>query len=121
MRGMAGMTRISGTEGSVWLEGEAVHLATAAGERVVDVPADLVQGPPVPPPMDLMKTAYDFMHSMGIDRVPYAQLFTAFRQRIAGETPDDWAPFPTFADGVAGMQVLDAIRRADLDRTWVAC
>jgi predicted dehydrogenase len=119
VRGMAGLTRISGTEGSVWLDGEAVHLATAAGERVVDVPADVVQGAPVPPPMDLMKTAYDFMHSMGIDRVPYAQLFTAFRRRIAGETPDDWAPFPTFADGVAGMAVLDAIRRADAERTWV--
>ena len=56
---------------------------------------------------------------LGEDRVPYAELFTAFRRRIAGETPVDWAPFPTFADGVAGMAVLDAIRRADAERTWV--
>jgi len=67
-----------------------------------------------------MKTAYDWMHSMGIDREPYARLFTAFRRRIAGDAPSDPAPFPTFADGVAGMGVLDAIRRADAERTWVA-
>jgi len=126
VRGLAGLTRVSGTKGTAWVEGDVVHVATAAGESVVEVPPDLVLAPPTPLPVDLMKTAYDWMHSTGIDREPYARLFTAFRRRIAAETPAavapiDVAPFPTFADGVAGMVVLDAIRQADRDSNWVAC
>jgi predicted dehydrogenase len=84
------------------------------------VPEDLKLGAPVPPPMDLMVTAYDWMHSTGIDRHPYARLFSVFRDRILGiEVPDDPPP-ATFADGVAGMRVMDAIRRADAERTWVS-
>jgi len=29
-------------------------------------------------------------------------------------------PAGTFADGVAGMRVMDAIRRADAEGTWVS-
>lgn len=121
VRGIAAVTRINGTEGSVWLEGDAVVLATAAGQGAVDVPDDLRQGPPVPPPMELMKTAYDFMHSMGTDREPYARLYSAFRRRIEGAAGEDIAPFPTFADGVAAQRVLDAVRRSDLERAWITC
>ena len=74
---------------------------------------------PVPPPMDLMVTAYDWMHSMGIDRHPYARLFGAFRDRILGNPVPDDPPPATFADGVLGMKVMDAVRRADREGTWV--
>ena len=111
--------RVTGTKGSAWIAGDEVHLATAAGSGPVEVPADLVLGPPVPPPMDLMVTAYDWMHSMGIDRHPYARLFSVFRHRIEGRVVAQDPPPATFADGVAGMKVMDAVRRADREETWV--
>ena len=76
-------------------------------------------GAPIPPPMDLMVTAYDWMHSMGIDRHPYARLFGVFGDRILGRDVPDDPPPATFADGVAGMAVMDAVRRADEQGTWV--
>ncbi|MCU1376383.1 MAG: hypothetical protein JWO68_3669 [Actinomycetia bacterium] len=112
--------RVTGTEGTAWVVGEDVHLATAAGTGPVAVPADLRMGGPVPPPMDLMVTAYDWMHSTGIDRHPYARLFSVFRDRILGQPVPDDPPPATFADGVAGMRVMDAVRRADAEGTWVS-
>jgi len=111
--------RVTGTKGTAWVQGEEVHLATAAGTGPVEVPADLKLDGPVPPPMDLMVTAYDWMHSTGIDRHPYARLFSVFRHRIEGRVVAQDPPPATFADGVAGMKVMDAIRRADAEGTWV--
>jgi predicted dehydrogenase len=111
--------RVTGTLGTAWIQGDEVHVATAEGSGPVEVPDELRLGAPVPPPMDLMVTAYDWMHSMGIDRHPYARLYGVLRDRLEGrEVPED-PPAGTFADGVAGMRVLDAIRRADAERTWV--
>ena len=54
--------------------------------------------------MDLMVTAYDLMHSMGIDLHPYTRLFAVLRDRILGVEVADDPPAATFADGVAGMR-----------------
>jgi len=105
-------TRIVGTKGSLWIEGDAVWLADRDGARQIPVPDDLQVAPPDPPPSDLMTTAYDFMHSTGIDMGPYTRLFTTFRDRILGRpVPEDPVP-ATFADAVADMDVLDAIRQS---------
>jgi predicted dehydrogenase len=111
--------RVTGTKGTAWIAGDEVHVATAEGSGPVEVPADLVLGPPVPPPMDLMVTAYDWMHSMGIDRHPYARLFSVLRSRIEGRVVPQDPPAATFADGVAGMLVMDAVRAADAAGGWV--
>jgi hypothetical protein len=39
-------------------------------------------------------------------------LCEALHAKIAGSTVSGGVPVPTFADGVAGMEVLDAIRRS---------
>lgn len=111
--------RVTGTAGTAWIVGDEVHLATAAGSRPVPVPDDLVLGAPVPPPMDLMVTAYDWMHSTGIDRHPFARLYGVLRDRIEGREVADDPPPATFADGVAGMEVMDAVRRSAADGGWV--
>jgi predicted dehydrogenase len=50
---------------------------------------------------------------------PYTRLCETFRALIEGRSvPDDPRP-ATFADGLAGMRVLDAIRRSDREHTWV--
>ena len=58
-------------------------------------------------------------HSTGLDLSPYTQLYTVLRDRILGNStaPDPVAA--TFADGVAGQAVLDAIRRSSRERGWV--
>ncbi len=114
------IVRIAGSTGTAWSEGDAVNVADATGTRLVEIPADLEVAPPSPPPVDLMHTAYDFLHSTGLDFGPWTRMADTFRALIEGrETPADPAP-ATFADGVALMQVMDAIRRSAADRAMVA-
>jgi predicted dehydrogenase len=119
-------TRIAGSTGTVWVEGDTVWLGDRMGSRRVDVPDDLVLAPPDPPPADLMVTAYDLLHSTGLDLAPYTRLAETFRDLILGRavaaTPGPASPRPaTFADGVATMAVMDAIRLSAADRgAWVS-
>lgn len=104
-------TRVAGTAGTLWFEAQTLRHADATGERDVPVPDDLVSPAPVPPPFDLFSTTYDWLHASGIDRAPYTRLADAFRRRILGEPIGADEPRPaTFADGVAGQAVMDAIR-----------
>jgi predicted dehydrogenase len=113
-------TRIVGSAGTAWAEGDSVRIADASGTREVAMPADLVVVAPDPPPPDLMHTTYDLLHSTGIDFGPYTRLAEVFGQAIAGRALDTFDPRPaTFADGVASMEVLDAIRRSARDGTTV--
>jgi predicted dehydrogenase len=101
-------TRVVGTTGTAWLEGDDVWIGHSTGNRPVPVPDDLVNPPPDPPPADLMVTTYDLMHATGIDLAPYTRLYRALQAQVTGEpVPNDSAP-ATFADGVAGMVVEDA-------------
>jgi predicted dehydrogenase len=112
-------TRIAGSQGTVWVEGDTVWLADRTGSRQVPVPDDLRVGPPDPPPPDLLVTAYDLLHSTGIDVGPYTRLAETFRDLVLGR-PVAADPRPaTFADGVADMAVLDAVRRSAAAGAWV--
>jgi len=113
------VTRVAGTAGTVWVDFDTVSIADAEGQRQVPVPDDLALPPPDPPPADLLVSAYDQLHAFGIDLPPYTRLYQTFADLIAGRpVPDDPAP-ATFADGVADMAVLDAIRRSARDQAWV--
>ncbi|HZR83044.1 MAG TPA: Gfo/Idh/MocA family oxidoreductase [Candidatus Binatia bacterium] len=113
-------TQIAGSRGTLWLEGDEVWVADEGGARRLPVPEDLALGAPEPPPSDGMTTAYDMMHMTGIDFPPYVRLCERFRDLILGRPiPKDPAP-ATFADGVAGMEVIDAIRDSSDERRWVA-
>lgn len=114
------MSRVVGTGGTVWAEGDTVRLADAGGARRVDIPGDLILGPAEPPPADLLHTAYDLLHSTGIDLGPYTRLAAVFHDRILGRPVADDPRPATFADGVATMAVLDAIRRSAPDSAWVS-
>lgn len=112
-------SRIYGSAATLWIEGDAVHVADRSGIRTLEVPEDLRNPPPEPPAADLMVTAYDHLHAAGFDLAPYTKLCAVLRDRILGlDPPADPAP-ATFADGVAGQAVLDAIRRSSRERRWV--
>ena len=106
------VTRLVGTRGTVWSEGDRVQVADESGTHTVPVPPELALAAPEPPPSDLLVTAYDLLHSTGIDVGPCTRLAAAFRAGIAGETFADDPPPATFTDGVAAMEVLDAIRQS---------
>jgi predicted dehydrogenase len=112
-------TQFAGSRGTVWLEGDEVWAADQSGTRRLPVPGDLEVPPPSPPPMDGLTTAYDLMHLSGIDFGPYVRLYERFGDLILGRRiPADPVP-ATFVDGVAGMAVLDAIRRSASEARWV--
>jgi predicted dehydrogenase len=104
---MMNLTRVAGTEGTVWIDGEHVRVADAGGERAVDMPADL-QLPPVAVPDSADDSRHRFTH---LELAPYTQLCRSLRDAIEGHPATGPAP-ATFTDGVACMEVLDAIRRS---------
>jgi predicted dehydrogenase len=115
-------TRVVGSEGSAWIEGlgSTVRLADGSGTREVPVAGDLQVAPPEPEPLPagVLHTAYDRMIAHGLDLPPYTRLATTFRELILGRpVPDEPRP-ATFADGVAAMAVLDAIRTSAGTGTW---
>jgi predicted dehydrogenase len=114
-------TRVVGTLGTAWAEGDRVKVADEAGTREVDLPAELRVQAPDPPPPDMLVTAYDMLHSFGIDYGPYVRLCEHFLARIEGRAAPAGPEPASFADGVANMSVLDAIRASDAsDGAFVA-
>jgi predicted dehydrogenase len=99
---MAGMTNVAGTEGTVWVDGGVVKVADRNGTRDLQVPEDLALAPPPPDP--------DPRKRVGIELSAFTRLFEVLRVAMEGGKPSAAVPIPTFADGVACMEVLDAIR-----------
>jgi predicted dehydrogenase len=109
-------TKVIGTTGAAWLQGDQVWVDDGSGPR--QVPPVMTAAPPNPPPSELLHTTYDMWHSMGIDLDPYTRLYGVLRDRILGlAVADDPRP-PTFADGVANQAVLDAIRESAATQSW---
>jgi hypothetical protein len=88
----------------VWIDGDEPWLADAEGVRRLDVPSDL-QLPAAPSESD--DPRHRFTH---LELGPFTRLCEALRAGVEGQPLPDAVPVPTFADGVAEMRVLDAIR-----------
>jgi predicted dehydrogenase len=99
----AGLVRVAGTDGTAWIDGTDVWVADAAGTRRQEVPADLAL-PATAPSED---PRHRFTH---LELGPYTRLCEVLRAGVEGRVPDAAVPIPTFADGVACMRVLDAVR-----------
>jgi predicted dehydrogenase len=100
------VTRIAGTRGSAWIDGGAVFVADRTGTRQLPVPEEL-RLPPPPAPSDDPRERYSHLE-LG----PYTRLVKAWRAAIEGD-PQPPGPRPaTFADGLAEMRVMDAVRRS---------
>jgi predicted dehydrogenase len=114
-------TRVVGTHGTAWIEslGDMVSVADGSGARKLAVPDDLRTAPPSAPPAGLFTTTYERMIGHGLDLGPFTRLAEHFRARIEGVAPPPGPQPATFADGLADMLVLDAIRRSDAERTTV--
>ena len=101
----AAMVRVAGTLGTIWVEGTDVWFADGEGKRQLSVSDDLRLPPP--PEADRDDPRKRFSH---FELGPYIRLCEALRAGVDGRTQASAVPLPTFADGVAAMEVLDAIR-----------
>jgi predicted dehydrogenase len=99
-----GTTVVAGADGTVGIDGEGAWIADRAGRRPLPVDDDLVL-PVATEPTDDPRHRYTHLE-LG----PYTRLCEALRAGVEGRTPSAAVPVPTFADGVAGTDVLDAIR-----------
>ena len=113
-------TKITGTKGSAWLQGEEVFVDTGDGPRQLPAPGDLPLVAPDAPPSELLHTTYDMWHSMGIDLAPYTRVYEVLRARIVGVPVAADPVAATFVDGVACQAALDAIHRSSDERRWVS-
>jgi predicted dehydrogenase len=107
-------TRVVGTRGTAWIDGlgDAVWVTDAGGTRRLAIPDDLRTAPPSAPPPELLATTYEQMIGHGLDLGSYTRLAEHFRARIERTTSPPGPTPATFADGVADMRVLDAMRRS---------
>jgi len=94
-------TRVCGTDGTLWLDGTAVWLADRNGTRELAVPSDLTIEP-------IAAAAGSAPQAASVPL--FARLCQALRAAMEGRSAAGPVPVPTFADGVACMKVLDAIR-----------
>lgn len=111
--------RVVGSAGTLWIEGDVVHIEDHQGARQLETPDDLVLPAPVPPPAELLHTHYDMLHSTGIDLAPYTRIYETLAARIRGEEVLADPSAATFADGLAVQKVLDAVRLSSAERRWV--
>lgn len=100
----AGLTRVAGTDGTLWVDGATVWLADRSGTRALPVPDDLVL-PAAPAESD--DPRHRFTH---LELGPYTRLCEVLRAAVDGRAVTAAVAVPTFADGAACMEVLDAIR-----------
>lgn len=96
--------RCAGSKGTVWIDGGKVMVADKTGARELPVPDDL-QLPPPPPPADPNSPARMSHFELG----PFTRLCEALRDAIEGRDARYPVAIPTFRDGLASMQVMDAI------------
>ncbi len=100
---------IAGSAGHIWFDNDKVHFADANGERDLEVPADLALPPPPPLTADPRNQRVDWQAMAYVEIAPYTELCKTMATMIRGEPATSPVPPATFADGVAHMQVIDAI------------
>ncbi|HEX7853334.1 MAG TPA: Gfo/Idh/MocA family oxidoreductase [Sphingobium sp.] len=95
------MIRVAGTHGTLWLEGGRAWLADREGTRALPIPEELALIP-MEPSSDPKKP---YLH---VELPPSLRLMENWRAAIEGRPVT--APLATFIDGLAVMQVIDAVR-----------
>ena len=97
-------TVVAGTDGTLEIAGDTVFVSDRHGRRPVAVPPELAVGES-PPRSDDPRERYTHLE-LG----PYTRLCEILRAGVEGRPLTAPVAIPTFADGVAEMRVLDAIR-----------
>lgn len=115
-------TRVVGSAGTAWIDGlgDAVYVADNSGSRRLAVPDELRTARAEAPPAGTLETTYEQMIGHGLDLGAYTRLAEHFRARITGSDAPPGPRPATFADGVTGTVVMDAMRRSAAEHCTVA-
>jgi predicted dehydrogenase len=106
---MGGITRLAGSRASAWIDENEAWIADIDGVRRLEPPPELAL-PAGPPESD--DSRHRFTH---LELAPFTRLAEALRAGVEGLATPTVVPLATFADGVAAMRVLDAIRASAAD------
>lgn len=96
-------SRVAGTTGTLWVENGVVKLANRDGVQELPVPEELAL-PPLSADLDARQRAMLF------ELPAYIRLCEVLRAGVDGRPLPDAVPVPTFRDGLATMEVIDAVR-----------
>jgi predicted dehydrogenase len=96
----ASMIRVAGTQGTLWTENGVVQIADRNGVR------ELFLHEPSTPAL----STPELLAPTDVTLAPYVRLCEVLRAGVEGRVPASTVPPPTFYDGLACMEVLDAIR-----------
>ena len=106
---MTEMTHVAGSKGRIWFDGPTVRFADASGTTELPIPSDLELPPPPPLTADPRNARADWQVMAYVEIAPYTELCKSLRAAVLGGAPPSPVPVATFADGLANMQVMDAI------------
>ncbi len=99
-----GFVAVTGTRGTIGIDGGAAWIADADGTRPLSAPAGSA-------PIGDGRIDGDDLEALGgWEQRHYEQLAGAFLAAIEGRTIESPVPLPTFADGLAVMRCMDAMR-----------
>ena len=101
---MTTMWRCAGPRGTVWIDSGKVMVADKSGTRELPVPDELTLPPP--PAADPNPSRRLSHFEIG----PFTRLCEALRDSILKAPISTPVALPTFRDGLASMQVIDAVR-----------
>jgi predicted dehydrogenase len=102
------VARVCGSEGTLWTEGGAVKFAGRSGERTLEPVLTLPPAPPITP--DPRHETARWKTLVAVELPAYTALCRSLKAAMDGRPADSPVAPATFTDGVAAMQVMDAIR-----------
>lgn len=106
------VARIAGTEGTIRTEGGKVFFSGRDGEREIPIAPDLTLPPPPPISNDPRYQQDRWRNLVAVELAPYTVLCQSLKSAILGGQSTAPVANANFADGVACMQVMDAIRES---------
>jgi predicted dehydrogenase len=106
----ASMMRVAGTRGTVWIERGIAWLADGDGTRELPVAPEIKLLPLSPLSRDPRHQTAEWKLLASVELPLFQRLCQVWRAKIERSAGSSAVPPPTFADGVANMNVLDAVR-----------
>jgi predicted dehydrogenase len=104
------LVRVCGSEGTIWTEGGAVRFAGRSGNRELEIAPALTLPPAPPITGDPRHETARWKGLVQVELPSYTVLCRTFKAAIEGVPAESPVAPATFADGVACMEVMDAIR-----------
>lgn len=104
------VARVCGSEGTLWTEGGEVRFSGHGGDRTLAITSELALPPAPPVTGDPRHDTARWKGLVQVELAPYTALCRSLKAAVEGRPADSPVAPATFADGVACMKVMDAIR-----------